>query len=84
VRQIYQGDQTGVTNQPNAPKFLRRAERNRDQADVHQQSQVLHCLGVRSHGEIENGLAVIFYRGDQNYNNSTVILFDGDTRPATF
>lgn len=43
------------------------------------QKRFLHCLGVLSDGQVGNGLALQFYRADQNYNNSTVILLDGDT-----
>lgn len=52
------------------------------------QKRFLHCLGIRSNGEIGHGLAVMFYRGDQNYNNSTVALYDGETlisqQPTSF
>ncbi|SKA95078.1 Putative Ig domain-containing protein [Prosthecobacter debontii] len=46
------------------------------------QRRFLHCLGVRSNGQIGDGLAVMFYRADQGYSNSTVLLFDGATEVA--
>lgn len=44
------------------------------------QKRYVHALGVRSNGTAGNGLAVVFYRADSGFNNSTVSLYDGSTQ----
>lgn len=46
------------------------------------QKRYVHCLSARSNGQVGNGLAVMFYRADQGFDNSTVFLFDGSEEVA--